>query len=104
MLISGVALVAFAGVLALIMPERGFAPHPRGDRTAWQVARHTVGAGVGLVRALPVLLTIMAVTFFLAMSSETFDQLWEIHFLTYFTFPRLLPIGEEDRAVLPEVG
>jgi DHA3 family tetracycline resistance protein-like MFS transporter len=89
MVISGIALVVFAGVLALIMPERGFAPHPRGERTAWQAARQTVGAGVGLVRARPVLPTIMAITFFLAMSSETFDRLWEIHFLTYFTFPRL---------------
>ena len=89
MLAGGLGLVAFAGVLALIMPERGFKPAPRGERASWQVAYHTVREGAGLVRARPALLTIMGVTFFFAMASETFDRLWEVHFLTYFAFPRL---------------
>ena len=89
MLIGGVGLVVFAGALALIMPERGFVPAPRGERASWQVAYHTVREGAGLVRARPALLTIMGVTFFFAMASETFDRLWEVHFLTYFAFPRL---------------
>jgi DHA3 family tetracycline resistance protein-like MFS transporter len=89
MLISGLALVAFAGLLALIMSERGFVPAPRGERASWQLALRTVREGAGAVRARPALLTIMGVTFFFAMASETFDRLWEVHFLGNFAFPNL---------------
>jgi MFS transporter, DHA3 family, tetracycline resistance protein len=89
MQISGVVLVVFAVLLALIMPEHGFNPAPRGERSSWQLAAQTVREGAGQVRASRVLLTIMGVTFFFAMASETFDRLWEVHFLNHFAFPQL---------------
>jgi DHA3 family tetracycline resistance protein-like MFS transporter len=89
MLVAGTALVVFAGCLVLLMPEHGFTPAPRANRTSWQMAVHTLRDGVSLVRQRPGVMTIMGITFFFGMASETFDRLWELHFLRYFAFPRL---------------
>ena len=89
MLVAGIALVVFAGCLVLIMPEHGFTPAPRANRTSGQMALQTLRDGVSLVRQQPGLMTIMGITFFFGMASETFDRLWEVHFLRYFAFTSL---------------
>jgi DHA3 family tetracycline resistance protein-like MFS transporter len=47
----------------------------------------TLVAGIRTVRARPVLVTILAITFIGAAASETFDRLWELHILGRLTFP-----------------
>jgi DHA3 family tetracycline resistance protein-like MFS transporter len=89
MLVAGIALVVFAGCLVLIMPEHGFTPAPHAHRTSRQMALQTWRDGVRLVRQQPGLMTIMGITLFFGMASETFDRLWEVHFLRYFAFPAL---------------
>lgn len=86
---AGLVLLVLGGVLMLIMPERGFKPTPRENRSNWHMASHTFRDALGLVRRRPVLITILGIAFFFGMASETFDRLWEVHFLDNFQFPNL---------------
>ncbi len=87
--VAGALLVALAVVLALLMPESGFRPAPRGELgTARSMAR-TARHGGRLVRARPVLLLIVGIAFFGGMWSESVDRLWEAHFLVEIGIPEL---------------
>ncbi len=88
-LLGGGLFISLSGVLALVMPEQYFTPTPRNDRTAWRQMRHTLRAGVEMVRLRPVLLTILGIGAFYGMFSEGFDRLWQYHLLHHFTFPTL---------------
>jgi DHA3 family tetracycline resistance protein-like MFS transporter len=81
MIAAGAGLVVLAGGLAAVMPERGFAPTPRGARTTWQHTRATVREGFAAVRASAVLIAFTGLLLFYFMGSESFDRLWEIHLL-----------------------
>ncbi len=87
--VAGVALVGLAFFLPLLMPERGFAPTPRADRGSFRKLARTFGTGLGVVRASPILLTILAVIVFRGASSEAFDRLWQAHFVENLPFPAL---------------
>ena len=87
-LISGIGIVALALFLALFMPETGFAPTPRHERTHWQNMTDTFRDGVRLVRGRRMLLLILGISLFIGLSSEPLDRLWEAHLLENFSFPR----------------
>ena len=89
LVVSGVALLGLAVFLALFMPEDGFTPQPRAERSSWRAARQTLVSGLALVRTRTVLLLIMGITLFVGVSSESFDRLWEVHFLSQAGFPSL---------------
>ncbi len=84
---AGVFFVGLGVFLSFAMPETGFSPAPRAGRRSWYVAGDTLRDGVRLVRYSTVLPLIMGIVFFLGMSSETYDRLWEVHFLNNFSFP-----------------
>lgn len=86
---GGVLLVALGALLALLMPEAGFRPAPRHELGAARSVARTARDGGRLVRGRPVLLLIVAITFFGGMSSEAFDRLWEAHFLLDVGMPGL---------------
>lgn len=86
-LISGAAFVLLSIFLALVMPETGFAPAPRGERSSWQQMGVTFRAGLQVVRARRVLMLILLIGLFMGLSSEGLDRLWHAHLLTHFTFP-----------------
>jgi DHA3 family tetracycline resistance protein-like MFS transporter len=81
--------VVLAGLLLVIMPERGFQPTPREDRTTWQTMAATTSNGVRLIRQRPILLTFLGITAFSGLFSEGFDRLWTAHLLQDFSFPAL---------------
>jgi DHA3 family tetracycline resistance protein-like MFS transporter len=87
LLLSGAVFLALGVFLSIAMPEHGFKPLPRGERTSWQSMRGTFGDGVKAVRGRPILLTILAVGFFMGAASEGYDRLRDAHLLTQFTFP-----------------
>ncbi len=89
MLVGGALMIAFSSVLWLIMPEHGFHPTPRGERTTWQTMGTTLRAGLGTVRRSTVLLVLLVIVAFGGAWSEGFDRLWQAHFLTNFAFPAL---------------
>ena len=89
--VSGGALTIACGVAAiLVMPETGFRRRPRAERaSALRELRSTAVTGARFVRAQPLLLLMIAITFFQGMSTETVDRLWEAHFIRDIGLPSL---------------
>jgi MFS transporter, DHA3 family, tetracycline resistance protein len=92
--IGGALMMVIAGFLVLIMPEIGFKPTPKGERSNWQQMGNTLGDGVKLVRGRTLLMLIIAISFVYGGFSEGFDRLWEAHFLINIHFPPLGSGGE----------
>jgi MFS transporter, DHA3 family, tetracycline resistance protein len=96
LLIGGGVLCLIAATLAVIMPERNFQRptselRPRAVlRGASAVLSEQVQATSRAVRAIPGLVLVFAMTFFLGMWSESFDRLWGDFLLKDVTFPHLL--------------
>ena len=86
-MLGGSLLVGLGVLLMFVMPETGFKPAPREDRTTWQAMTHTLSRGVGTVRRQPRLVTFLVIASFLGMTSEGWDRLIEAHFLLNFQFP-----------------
>ncbi len=86
-LLGGAGIVILGIFLVVFMPETGFAPTPRGERTTWVQMGDTARAGAGLVRRSPVLLTILGIAAFGGAASEGFDRLSTDHWLTTIGFP-----------------
>jgi DHA3 family tetracycline resistance protein-like MFS transporter len=81
--IGGALFVMLAVWLAFAMPEAGFQP-----ATSWGL-----GQARSLIRLKPVLVTIFAITFFAAMSSEAFDRLQQVHLLKDTGLPTLFGLS-----------
>jgi DHA3 family tetracycline resistance protein-like MFS transporter len=82
---AGVMLIGI--ILVIIMPETGFHPIPREDRTTWGHMWHTFKQGVDTVRAKPRLMNIVFIGLFYGIYSEGFDRLWVKHLLDTFELP-----------------
>jgi DHA3 family tetracycline resistance protein-like MFS transporter len=88
-LLGGGLYVAMGVLLMAVMPETGFTPTPRSERSSWHQMGDTLRAGTGLIRRSPVLLTILGILAIAGAATESFDRLSTDHFLTNFTFPTL---------------
>ena len=86
--LGGVGFLVLAVLLVLFMPEHGFKPTPREDRSTWGHMRHTLLEGIRVVRTSPTLITILLITVIFGAASESFDRLWQAHLLS-FSFPTL---------------
>jgi DHA3 family tetracycline resistance protein-like MFS transporter len=82
---TGVSLIGLC--LILVMPEQGFNPRPRGERSSFQHMLQTARDGAGMVRRRPALLTILAIGAVFGAFSEGYDRLLTAHMLEDFTFP-----------------
>ena len=72
------------------MPETGFRRRPREERASpARELRTTAVTSARFVRAQPLLLLMIAITFFEGMSTETVDRLWEAHFIRDVGLPAL---------------
>lgn len=89
LLVAGAGLLALGAALLPLMPETGFAPLPRGDRTNWQRWSHTLLVSLRTVRGKPVLITILAISAILGASSEGYDRLKEAHLINDIGLPAL---------------
>lgn len=85
--LGGALHVVLALYLVLVMPETGFKPTPREDRSTFQQMGHTLRGGVKLVRLRPALLAILGIGFFFGLYSEGLDRLGTAHLLESFTLP-----------------
>lgn len=81
---GGALIIAMAAMMALLMPENGFAPAPAEDRSTFGKMKATLVEGIHVIRGQPVLLSILAVGFFYGLFSEGWDRLWQAHFLRTF--------------------
>ena len=92
MVLGGAGFLVIAATLIAFMPEDHYAPEPRAGRSRARTMGDTLTAGIRTVRARPVLLTILLITFLSAAASETLDRLWEFHLLNDFTLPTIVDL------------
>ena len=85
--VGGLVLVALGGLLVFVMPESGFEPAAPEELSALRSMTHTAKRGGRLIRARPILLLILGITFFGGMWSESVDRLWEAQFLVNIGVP-----------------
>ncbi len=84
-------VTAAMGVVALtVLPETGFTPAPRGDRTRRRAMLDTAGGGLRLIRRAPALVLLVTATVFAGAASEGFDRLREAHLLRDIGVPGLV--------------
>ena len=89
MWLGGGVMLSTAVALAFTMPETGFHPTPRAERTTWGQMGHIFREGGRVVRRSPLLMTIFAISLCIGLASEGLDRFWQAHFLTNFTLPNL---------------
>ena len=87
--LGGVGTIALAAFYALTMPETGFRPAPRGERSSFAHMAATGRDGLRLVRSRRALLAILGVAAFAGMWSESYDRLWEAHLIEDIGLPSL---------------
>jgi DHA3 family tetracycline resistance protein-like MFS transporter len=88
-LLGGLGTIALAGFYALAMPETGFRPLPRGERSSFATMAATAREGVRVVRGHRALLAILGIAAFGGMWSESYDRLWEAHLIVDVGLPDL---------------
>ena len=91
---GGVILLLLAALLALVMPERGFARSAAGERESWRTFSATLRDGVRLIRARQILLLIIITMVIHGAFSEGFDRLSTAHILQNFQLPPLGALNE----------
>jgi MFS transporter, DHA3 family, tetracycline resistance protein len=87
LMVAGLLQVALAGWLALAMPETGFEPAPRGERSTWWHMAATARDGLASARRDRVLLGLFAVALLTGLSTEGVDRLWQLHLLREIGIP-----------------
>lgn len=85
--VGGICLVLVGLLLSLLMPETGFQPAPKKERSSWGQMLETLQAGIKTVRDRPSLRIILGIGFIYGLYSEGLDRLWTKHILDNFAFP-----------------
>jgi MFS transporter, DHA3 family, tetracycline resistance protein len=85
--VGGIGVILIGVTLMVVMPETGFHPTPREDRTTWGHMWHTFKQGTNAVRSRPHLMSVVGVGLFYGIYSEGFDRLWVKHLLDMFELP-----------------
>ncbi len=91
---GGVILLVLSALLALVMPERGFARSAAGERESWRTFSATLRDGIRLIRARQILLLIIITMVIHGAFSEGFDRLSTAHILQNFQLPPLGALNE----------
>ncbi len=94
--VAGCIACLLALVLAVAMPERGFARPARaaGTTATFRAALRTVTTGQRVVRTHPILVLILGIAFVTGAWSEGWDRLWEAHLLIDVGLPRLFGLDD----------
>ena len=95
-LVGGLLMLGLGVVLAFVMPERGFRRGHHAGLSPVRGALGTFASGLREIRGRPLLATLLALSLFLALSTEGLDRLWEAHLLRHFELPT---IGALDSVV-----
>lgn len=88
MLCGGLTLIGLGIFLTVYMPEHGFTPTPKEERETFRDMSRTFSAGLKAIRARPVLIMLVGVTFLFGAYSEGFDRLWQLHVIANFHLPK----------------
>jgi MFS transporter, DHA3 family, tetracycline resistance protein len=94
-IVAGGALVSsIALVLALYMPETGFAPTRPEDRNTWQHMGDLFKKGLSAVRQRPALMGVLGVGLIYGLYSEGWDRLWVKYLVDNFQLPHLFGLND----------
>jgi DHA3 family tetracycline resistance protein-like MFS transporter len=85
--LGGALFLVLAAFLLLFMPENGFQPKSREERSSWGHMADTLRQGLRLVRGRPALWTILGIGLFYGLFSEGVDRLWMKFMLDSYAFP-----------------
>ncbi|MBK8020193.1 MAG: MFS transporter [Chloroflexi bacterium] len=85
--IGGVLFIVLCAVLVVLMPETGFRPRPREERSTFASMVQTTRDALQAVRLRPILAIFLLIAVVLGAHSEGFDRLWREHLMENFTFP-----------------
>ncbi|MBI2465154.1 MFS transporter [Candidatus Shapirobacteria bacterium] len=88
-ILGGVLYSCQSIYLWLFMPENNFHPTPIGKRETFGVMKETLTNGIKLIKASPVLLTIILAGLIFGIFSEGFDRLWTPFMINNFSFPEI---------------
>ncbi|MBA2394972.1 MAG: MFS transporter [Ktedonobacteraceae bacterium] len=93
-ILGGILFMIMAVCLLFFMPEH-YDQQSADDsaRPTWSSIGKTFRNGGRLVRASPLLLTIVVIPVLWGLSSEGLDRLWTAHIVTNFTLPTLGPLN-----------
>jgi DHA3 family tetracycline resistance protein-like MFS transporter len=86
-LAGGGLMLLMAIFLLFNMPETGFAPTPREDRSTFGKMADTFRDGIKVVRGRPKLIYILAIGVFVGLYSEGWDRLWQLHLIDTIGLP-----------------
>ena len=85
--LGGVLMVTLAVILLVVMPEQGFKPTPKGERSTFQHMTGTLRSGVKVVRGNRVLITILLLSVIMGAWSESYDRMSGIHYINTIGLP-----------------
>jgi len=91
-ILSGVMFWILGIYLIVVMPETGFLPTPKENRTTFQSMVHALQSALGMARRRPTLRGIFAFGFIMGLYSEGFDRLWVAHVVDRFSLPYFQPV------------
>lgn len=86
---GGMLMLLLALSMMLAMPETGFTPRPRENRSTWQMMSTTFMDGARSVRGRPVLMALLLISLIAGTASEGVARLWETHLLDTFRLPEI---------------
>lgn len=81
---GGIIYLCLAAFLALSMPETGFRPTPKEDRSSWQAMGDTFKAGISAIKLRPALIILLTIGLFYGLASEGIDRLWQVHAMNVY--------------------
>lgn len=88
-IIGGMLFLVLAALLVVVMPENGFAPAPKEERSSFAHMGVTIKAGLCAARNRGVVRAFMVIALLTGMGSEVFDRLWVDRVLSDFPLPSL---------------
>lgn len=95
--LAGAAYVGLGLFLLVVMPERGFTAHPADDGASrWRQFVETTRAGLGQLRARPLMLSILLAGALYGAFTEAWDRLWEAHLVVDVGLPAISLPGLVD--------
>jgi len=92
-LLGGGGMLLLGVFLILCMPETGFKPAPKEERSSWGQMGHTFLEGLRMVRRRPALGTILGIGLIYGLYSEGLDRLWTKHMIDQFA-PSLASLAQ----------
>jgi DHA3 family tetracycline resistance protein-like MFS transporter len=91
-LVGAMIFLTMTIFMILFMPETGFKPRPREERSTLRHMFETFRDGARVVRRSKTLLSILAIGLFIGLYSEAWDRLWQLHLIENFTLPWFTPV------------